>query len=531
MTIRPLIILALSLACATAHAERPRIAVNIVVSSMRASDLDRYGERFGEGGFRRLLDSGIVFTNCRLDYMPTTTAAGAASISTGTLPAIHGAVSERWFNRNTGKPVSLYIGDRTMREEFGMEADCISSVYECSRLGAQTLSEAAVSCNADSKAVTIALDAESAILTAGSGGECYWIDDKGDWSSADCYMKTFPYWVRSYNETGFNRVFTSGTWYGKYTRNRYLNTRSTDITVYDANTRVKPSKGAEPDIVQALSFTPAGNIATLEFAKKALGTMLPIRGQGCRILNIYIDASRNIAEKYGPESIEYEDMLYCLDAALEDFLTYLYAQAESTSDVVVTLTSDHGTSPSFDITGEPEDRFNVRQFEVIVNAFLSARHGQDKWVLGYNDNSLYLDHDVIFNRKQSLEEIRTEVATFVLQFRGVTHAVSATAMQNGCCGNPVTRRMQNGFYPRRSGDVVICLAPDRIEEREDKVSMSGSPYNYDSRIPLIIYGGGAKPVRTDRRIDITSLAPTVAHMLGICCPSASDAEILEETKR
>ena len=90
MTIRPLIILALSLACATAHAERPRIAVNIVVSSMRASDLDRYGERFGEGGFRRLLDSGIVFTNCRLDYMPTTTAAGAASISTGTLPAIHG---------------------------------------------------------------------------------------------------------------------------------------------------------------------------------------------------------------------------------------------------------------------------------------------------------------------------------------------------------------------------------------------------------------------------------------------------------
>ena len=142
-------------------------------------------------------------------------------------------------------------------------------------------------------------------------------------------------------------------------------------------------------------------------------------------------------------------------------------------DTVLRLTAD---IPSFDITGEPEDRFNVRQFEVIVNAFLSARHGQDKWVLGYNDNSLYLDHDVIFNRKQSLEEIRTEVATFVLQFRGVTHAVSATAMQNGCCGNPVTRRMQNGFYPRRSGDVVICLAPDRIEEREDKVSMSGSPY-------------------------------------------------------
>lgn len=531
MTIRLLTILALSLAVSTAHAERPRIAVNIVVSSLRASDLDRYGERFGDGGFRRLLDSGVVFTDCRLDYMPTTTAAGAASISTGTLPAIHGAVSERWFNRNTGKPVSLYIGDRTMREEFGTEADGISSLYENTRLGAQTLSEAALSDNADSRAVTIALDAESAILTAGSGGECYWIDENGDWSSADCYMKALPYWVRTYNETGFNRIFTSGTWYGKYTRNRYLNTRSTDITVYDANTRIKPAKGPEPNIAQALSFTPAGNIAAFDFAKRALGTMLPVREEGCRILNIYLDASRNIAEKYGPESIEYEDMLYCLDASLGDFLTYLYAQAESPSDVVVTLTSDHGTSPSYDIAGRSEDRFNVRQFEVIVNAFLSARHGQDKWVLGYNDNSLYLDHDVIFRKKQSLEAIRTEVAAFVLQFRGVTHAVSATAMQNGCCGNPVTRRMQNGFYPRRSGDVVICLAPDRIEEREGKVSMSGSPYNYDSRIPLIIYGGELKPARSDRRVDITSLAPTVAHLLGFSCPSASDAEMLGEAKR
>lgn len=62
------------------------------------------------------------------------------------------------------------------------------------------------------------------------------------------------------------------------------------------------------------------------------------------LLNICLDAPRRIAEAYGPESVEVEDMYYRLDRDLADFLTYLDAQAGE-GNVVVALASDHGTSP------------------------------------------------------------------------------------------------------------------------------------------------------------------------------------------
>ena len=116
--------------------------------------------------------------------------------------------------------------------------------------------------------------------------------------------------------------------------------------------------------------------------------MLPLHIESeCKMLTICLDVPRTIAERYGADSIEYEDMLYSLDASLAEFLTFLYAQLPSREDVVVALTSDGGVSPTKVDNGD-NSRFNIRQFEVIMNAFLSARYGQDAWVLGYADGSL-----------------------------------------------------------------------------------------------------------------------------------------------
>ena len=90
--------------------------------------------------------------------------------------------------------------------------------------------------------------------------------------------------------------------------------------------------------------------------------------------------------------------------------------------------------------------------------------------------------------------------------------------------------MQNGFYPRRSGDVLVCLMPERIESIDDTVSCSGSPYNYDRHVPLIIYGGGIAPQRIDKRTDTTSIAPTVARLLEAERPATSTAETITDLK-
>ena len=118
----------------------------------------------------------------------------------------------------------------------------------------------------------------------------------------------------------------------------------------------------------------------------------------------------------------------------------------------------------------------------------------------------------------------------ISQERGVANAISATSLQNGVFTKGVQHLVQNSFNPRRSGDIIIWLTPERIEEQPNKVADSGSPYNYDRHVPLIIYGGGIPATRYNRRVCATQLTPTLASLLGVSRPNASDAEILNEIK-
>ena len=93
------------------------------------------------------------------------------------------------------------------------------------------------------------------------------------------------------------------------------------------------------------------------------------------------------------------------------------------------------------------------------------------------------NHNLVYEKDLSLADIQNEVATFAMQFRGVSHALSATAMRTSYFGSGYARKMQNSFYPRRSGDVIINPMPGWIEEHDHKRSSSGSMYGYDTRVP------------------------------------------------
>ena len=168
---------------------------------------------------------------------------------------------------------------------------------------------------------------------------------------------------------------------------------------------------------------------------------------------------------------------------------------------------------------------------MIVNSFLCAQHGPGEWVVDYEDNNLYLNHTLIYNKGLDLAAIQNEAATFAMQFRGVSHALSSTAMRSSYFGSGYGEKMQNSFYPRRSGDVVVNLMPGCIEERPDVRSKSGSMYGYDTTVPLVLYGGGIPARRVGRSVDMTSVAPTLAYLLDIPEPAASAGTVLEEFRK
>ena len=161
---------------------RPRFAVNIVVSGMRHSDLTRYEKNFSKEGFVRLRKEGTEFAECYVNYAPTTSEAGMATLATGAIPAMHGIFSSVGFDRNSGKEVALCKKATPQQQSYVLKE--VDDSYTTELFVAQTLAESILSASATNRVVTIAHNPLTAMLMAGRKGECYWLDKNGKWSTA-----------------------------------------------------------------------------------------------------------------------------------------------------------------------------------------------------------------------------------------------------------------------------------------------------------------------------------------------------------
>ena len=520
----------LALATPAKSQTTPRIVVNIVVGTMQAEDLERYASNFSIGGFKRLMNDGAWFSNASYDYMQTTTPVSLATISTGALPSTHGVVADSWFDYIGNKRISLVNDSKEQSLNYNG-----SQGYSPRNLIAETLSEALAEHSDKSRIATVAIDPSSAIITAGRAGEVYWLEDlQTSWTTSTFYAKELPSWISLYNRNDCNESYMIKRWELLLPYDDYINSQVSCVEGLKSKNNkriilIGDEQSVKKDIDEAydqMCYTPAGNNAIFAFAKQLISNNEMGKDESTDMLNIVLDTPTKISERFGPESVEYEDMLYRLDRNIEDLLSFLSAQVTDPRQVVVTLTAAHGTSPSHNTPGKEQERFNIRQAEVITNAFIGSQHGNGEWILGCIDRAFYLNHNLIYEKGLSIAEIQHDIATFLMQLRGVSHAVSAEAMRNTYFGSGYGRKIQNGYYPRRSGDVIINLMPGWIPEQDGIRSSSGSMYLYDTEVPLIIYGGGVKPQRNEQKCDITSLAVTEARLLGISTPSAAEGEVL-----
>lgn len=520
----------LALATPAKSQTTPRIVVNIVVGTMQAEDLERYASNFSIGGFKRLMNDGAWFSNASYDYMQTTTPVSLATISTGALPSTHGVVADSWFDYIGNKRISLINDSKEQSLNYNG-----SQGYSPRNLIAETLSEALAEHSDKSRIATVAIDPSSAIITAGRAGEVYWLEDlQTSWTTSTFYAKELPSWISLYNRNDCNESYMIKRWELLLPYDDYINSQVSCVEgLKSKNDKriilIGDEQSVKKDIDEAydqMCYTPAGNNAIFAFAKQLISNNEMGKDESTDMLNIVLDTPTKISERFGPESVEYEDMLYRLDRNIEDLLSFLSAQVTDPRQVVVTLTAAHGTSPSHNTPGKEQERFNIRQAEVITNAFIGSQHGNGEWILGCIDRAFYLNHNLIYEKGLSIAEIQHDIATFLMQLRGVSHAVSAEAMRNTYFGSGYGRKIQNGYYPRRSGDVIINLMPGWIPEQDGIRSSSGSMYLYDTEVPLIIYGGGVKPQRNEQKCDITSLAVTEARLLGISTPSAAEGDVL-----
>ncbi len=523
---------------AAQNAPKPKLVVQIVISQMRYDYLQRFYDNFSQSGFRTFLNEGVSYTHAYYNYMMTNTEAGLATLSTGTNPAQHGVIAPAWVDFTTGNRVNL-IDDPQVK---GLDCEEGAGRYSPLNLTAATLGDRLKESDPASKVISIALSPTSAIVSGGPSADVYWCyTDHGTWVSSSFYFSELPAWVKQYNNEKHYTTFLDRNWEPSRPFDSYHNTdRSVIDFVTEKKFRIKEffqnlftssDKNDERFDVEALQYSPFGNSLVTHFARQAIISETLGKDEHTDLLTICYDTPRHVSEHFGPRSIELEDMYYKLDAEIGEMIQFIFSQVKP-EEAIILLTSDHGTSDTFrEPSRIPMGQFNADQFKMIMNGFLSAQYEPGNWIIDYIDRQLYLNREMIYKYGFDLAEVQTRAANFALQFRGVSAAMTSSAMQSGYFGKGYAEKMQNSFYPKRSGDITINLMPGWIELREGVVSTSGSLYEYDTHVPLMWLGSGVGTNQIDRTVSMSDVAPTLAQIMQIPVPNAATGTVLEEVVR
>lgn len=515
-------------------AESPRLMVNIVVSHLRYDQLARMYKNLDDRGIKRLIRGGAFYTSAHYNFMFTQDSPGVATLMSGTQPSQHGVIGDRWVNYTTNEIVSS-VGDSGV---IGVGCNENEGQYSPRKLVVSNISDELKRSHPDSKVVSISLNPETAVLAGGKNPDAvYWFDGRyGNMATSSYYTFYLPDWVDNFNKRPEKSDYAARLWHVSLPYEEYISKKASAI-ILDTTLKFSFNNIFRPrnKDFRRLSETPFGNNLLTDFAIETIKCDSLGLDSIPDMLTINYGAQKYIAEYYGSESTEFEDAFYKLDLEIVRLLDYLDKKIGK-NNYAVMLCSDHGVSDMVDDgDGFGAGKFNAIQFKVLINSFLTARYGEGTWVNDYRNRQIYLNRRLIYEKKLSLADIQNEVATFSIQFGGIDKALTATTLSTNYYGHGVPMKMQNSFFPKHSGDVIINLLPGWIElENEDASwmsSSSGSPYEYDTHVPLLFYSPRIKPAVIHRPVDMISVAPTISRMLGISAPNACEGEILEMSEK
>ena len=504
---------------------KPKLVVNIVVGQLRYDYLIRYNENLTAKGFKALVAGGASCSQASYNFLGTSTPSGLATLTSGANPSTHGVIGKEWLNYTTGQKMQL-LADKTART---IGADDHDTKLSPKTLVASTVGDALKSVSPFSKVISIAFDPLSAIISGGVAADAvYWINHrKGDFVSSSYYLNRLPDWVDSFNQKEMALTHCSTPWRISHSATTFKNILKTDIKATDSEGLLDWAKKKEWDF-DTFKATPFANTYIRDFAVQTIIHEKLGNDKHTDLLNVVFDPSRYVGEKYGTQSMETEDCFYRMDKEIASILEYLTSQFKK-EEILVILTSDHGAADQHIETNKnPSGVFNSHQFEVLINGFIGAKIGGDKkWVLEFIDNQVYLDRAEIYRKGHSLEKIQNLVAEFAIQFKGVSRGITGSSLTKNYFTGGIMGKAQNSFFERTSGDVTLCLLPGWASDN-GKLSDAGSPYNYDTHVPLLFWGAGIKNQKIMRPIDMCDLAPTISSLVGIAPPLAATGGTIVE---
>ncbi|MFM2135980.1 MAG: hypothetical protein RL021_1380 [Bacteroidota bacterium] len=517
---------------------RPALVVGLVVDQMRYDYLYRYTKNYTEKGFRRLLREGYTCENAHYDYVPTYTAPGHACIYTGSVPSVNGIISNDWYDRESKQ--SIYCVNDTTVSAVGTTS--ISGKMSPRRLLSTTVTdELRFATNYRSKVVAVALKDRGSVLPGGfTANAAYWHDPyKNNWVTSTYYMEDLPEWAKRFNDRRLTDTLTAQPWNLLLAPEQYTGSTADD-TPYEGpfKTETRPVFPHDLPVIrkedsELIRKTPFGNTYTLEFAKAAVdGERLGKNGE-TDFLAVSLSSPDYVGHQFGVNAMETEDTYVRLDRELAEFIDFLDNRI-GRNNYLLFLTADHGACPNPEFNADhriPSAVMEEKPMRDSIRMLLLKQFGDSSMMISAGSTGIYLDREKIQKNKLDAAKVEEACAKYVLRFKGVSNAWTATELSRSLTREGIARLVQRGFHVQRSADVCIQLQPGWIDWYRKQGTSHGSSYAYDTHVPVVFFGGGVRAGETHLPVSVCDIAPTVAAWLSIQEPSGCVGKPIEPLLR
>ena len=515
--------------------DNPKLVVGIVVDQMRYDYLTRFYNKYGEGGFKRMMREGFNCKNNHFNYIPTKTGPGHASVFTGTTPKYHGIISNNWYDKET-KSMVYCAGDYSV---LAVGTDSDLERMSPHRMKTTTFAdENRLFTQSKGKSIGISIKDRGAVLPAGhSANAAYWFrgKDEGNFISSTYYMKDLPKWVKGFNASKIAESYLKD-WNTLYDISTYTESGS-DLNTFEGGFKGKVTATFPYDLKKLsqqnagfdiLKVSPYGNSIVADFAIEAIKNEQLGKDNITDVLTVSFSSTDYIGHNFGVNSKEIEDTYIRLDKDLEHILKVLDSEVGK-GNYTVFLTSDHGAInvPSYLKSVKiPAGYLNNVSLKTKLSVFMKNAFETEGLIENISNNQIFLNREKIKALDLDLDDVQEAVVNEIITYKNVYKAYSASTMSTVHFADGVENLLQKGFNQKRSGDVLIIEDPAYISYGKTG-STHGSGLNYDTHVPLLFFGKGIKHGQTLRKTEITDIAPTMSALLGISFPNGAIGQPLE----
>ena len=515
--------------------EPPELVLMVVVDQMRADFLRRHYKRFlppdtGKGrvgGFRFLMEGGSYFPAAEFNTMHTLTAPNHATIATGAWPNRHGVVMNRYLDASLKS--HYCVGDGRYRVIGGDPKHRARGVAP-TNLEGPTLGDAMKSAGYQGRVVSLALKDRAAILMGGYRSDAsVWFDYRAHrWVTSSFYEPkgSLPSWVKEANAKVAKHV-------GKklQVKGEGAGSGHSDDGPVDGYTRDVRIGDREAMV------TPYGHAIIVDAAIGAMKHYKLGEQTDPDMLWLGFSSVDYLGHGVGPNHREMEESVVALDKQISRLLNYIKRSREDgLKGVVVVLTGDHGAPPMPSYLKRHRakagyiDAASVRQR---LNQHLDRRFSRGKmhrWVGGVAKLHFYLDRNVLKAVGVSKAEVERASRDYLTNVPNVAYVAIGSEIREGRAGAGLLgRQIINGYYPGRSGDIVIIPKPYFMPKVHGLTHITG--YTYDRTVPLIFWGERFRDRIFANTPEMIDLVPTMALLLGFTAPALSEGRVLHEVFR